>query len=180
MSSSESIFSSGCSSSTTSSDEGPVRKKRKIVTGGGKFKSSWELPPYIAESRKGEKFAFCKLCSSHFSVSHGGFNDVTRHTTGLVHGQRLKEAQGTTSIASVFPQSHVDTSAKVISAEIMSQFIAMHNLSFQTADHLSDLVSAMFPDSKIAAGFSCKHTKTKAIICDAIEPHLKKPVVDVA
>ena len=73
------------------------------------------------------------------------------------------------------------TSVKVISAEIMvSQFIAMHNISFQTADQLSDLLSTMFPDSKIAASFSCKHTKTKAIICDAIEPHLKKPVVDVA
>ena len=34
---------------------------------------------------------------------------------------------------------------------------------------------AMFLDSKIAATFSSKHTKTKSIICDA---HLKKPVVD--
>ena len=161
---SSSSFSSACSSSTsaTSSGEGsgsPVRKKRKsaMVTGGGKFRSGWELPPYIAESTKGEKFAFCKLCSSHFIVSHGGFNDVTRHTNVLPHGQRLKDAQGTTSIASAFSRGHADTSAKVISAEIMmSQFIAMHNLSFQTADHLLDLVSAVFPDSKIATGFSCK------------------------
>ena len=35
----------------------------------------------------------------------------------------------------------------------------------------------MFPDSRIAAKFSSKHTKTKSIICDA---HLKKPVVDEA
>ncbi len=61
---------------------------------------------------------------------------------------------------------------KVISAEIkMAQFIVMHNLSFQSSDHLSDLFSSMFPDSKIAASFSCKHTKTKSIICDAIDPH---------
>ena len=185
MSSSSFSNSSTCSSSTSSGEgpESPVTKKRRTsaVTGGGKFRWTWELPPYIAESTKGEKFAFCKLCNSHFSVSHGGFHDITRHTNGLAHGQRLKDAQGTTSIASAFSQSHADTSAKVISAEIMmSQFIAMHNLSFQTADHFSDLVSAMFPDSKIAAGFSCKHTKTKAIICDAIEPHLKKPVIDVA
>ena len=56
----------------------------------------------------------------------------------------------------------------------------MHNLSFQSADHLSDLISTMFPDSRIAAKFSSKHTKTKSIICDAIDPHLKKPVVDRA
>ena len=66
-------------------------------------------------------------------------------------------------------------SSKVISAEIMmAQFIAMHNLLFQTADHLSDLFTATFPDSKITAAFSSKHTKTKAIICDAIDPFKKK------
>ena len=54
----------------------------------------------------------------------------------------------------------------------------MHNLLFQTAYHLTDFVSAMFPDSKIAAKFSRKHTKTKTIICNAIDPHLKKPIVD--
>lgn len=54
---SSSSFSFGCSSSTstTSSGEGPgspVRKKKNFVIGGGKFKLSWKLPPYI-EVRKG-------------------------------------------------------------------------------------------------------------------------------
>ena len=43
----------------------------------------------------------------------------------------------------------------------MANFIAMHNLSFQTADHLSDLLLKMFPDLKIASDFGCKHTKVK-------------------
>ena len=60
--------------------------------------------------------------------------------------------------------------SKVLSAEIMMvQFITMHNLPFQASDHLSDLLPMMFPDSKIAADFACKHTKTKAIVCDALE-----------
>ncbi len=54
------------------------------------------------------------------------------------------------------------------------------NLSFQSADHLSDLFSCMFPDSRIASSFACKHTKTEAIICDAMDPHLKKPIIDLA
>ena len=62
---------------------------------------------------------------------------------------------------------------------MLAQFIAMHNLPFQAADHLSDLFTAMFPDSKIAAAFSSKHTKTKAIICDAIDPFLKKPLLSL-
>ena len=36
----------------------------------------------------------------------------------------------------------------------------------------------MFPDSKIASDFSCKHTKTRAIICEALDPYHKKPVVE--
>ena len=61
----------------------------------------------------------------------------------------------------------------------MAQFIAIYNLSFQAADHLSDLVSSILPDSRIAADFSSKHTKTKSIICDALDPYLKEPVVDL-
>ena len=60
----------------------------------------------------------------------------------------------------------------------MAQFIASHNLLFQAADCLSDLVSSMFLDSKIPADFSCKHTKTKSIVCDALGPYLKDPVVE--
>ena len=62
----------------------------------------------------------------------------------------------------------------------MSNFIAMHNLSFQTADHLSDLLPKMFPDSKIASDFGCKHTKTKTICCDALDPYYKTAVIQMA
>ena len=68
---------------------------------------------------------------------------------------------------------------KVIAADVkMTQFIAMHNLPFSAADHLSELLPSMFPDSKIAADFSCKRTKAKAIICDALKPYLKIPVIE--
>ncbi len=169
----------------TSTDEEPPSMKKKFNSsrvGVGKFKS-WQLPPHIKPSSKGHKYAFCTLCNSHFGVSHGGFNDVTRHVNGSGHMQRLKDIRGVSTIGEAFvsSRSNSDLSKNVISAEIiMSKFICMHNLSFQSADHLSDLLKAMFPDSKIAAGISCKHTKTKAIICDAIDPYLKKPVVSLA
>ena len=64
---------------------------------------------------------------------------------------------------------------RVLSAEvIMCPFVVMHDLPFQAADNLTDLLSSMFPDSKIASDYACKHTKTKSIICDL---HLKKAVV---
>ena len=53
----------------------------------------------------------------------------------------------------------------------MTQFIALHNLSFQTAAHLFDPFPKMFPDFKIAADFACKHTRTKSdsICYDALK-----------
>ena len=149
MSSSSSTVIESSTTKTSTDEQLPVRKKRRLSsqTKGGKFKASWTLPPHIEVSKKGDKYARCRVCNSHFSVSHGGFNDITRHVNGAGHLQRLKDAQSTGTITSAF--ASVEANAKgVISAEIMmSQFIAMHNLSFQTADHLSDLVSSMFPDS---------------------------------
>ena len=154
-------------------------QRRSIVTtGSGKYRKSWNIQ-FIVASTKGEKFAHCKLCSRDFSVSHGGHNDAKRHCDSAVHQKKHSELQSNTSITSFFGESSLSHSTKVISAEVMmAQFIALHNLPFQAADHLSDLVTSMFPDSLIAADFSSKHTKTKSIICDALDPFLKEPVID--
>ena len=62
-------------------------------------------------------------CANQISVVHGGFNDVTRHTKGPTHQQRFGQPSELSHIRNV-------TTAEVI----MSNFIAMHNISFQTAD----------------------------------------------
>lgn len=54
---------------------------------------------------------------------------------------------------------------KVKMAEIkIAAFVVEHHLPFQAMDHLSDLVSSIFPDSEIAQSFHSKHTKTRAIV----------------
>ena len=178
-------------SSSETSDEsseypGPAKKFKSSGSGRGgrgtgRFKKSWKFP-FINASTRGRRFSYCKLCNSHFSVAHGGVNDVKRHCQGPGHLRKHSESERNASIAKFFEESSVAHSltSKVTSAEVMmARFIAMHNLPFQAADHLCDLLPFMFPDSKIAAKFSSKHTKTKAIICDAIDPHLKFPVVEL-
>ena len=155
-------------------------KRRKHGSGMGRFKLGWNLPPYITSSRKGYKFSLCKLCSSDFSITHGGFNDIKRHVEGLNHQRRLKQSKQSSNIVTFFGEPSMAHASKVMVAELMmAHFIAQHNLPFQAADHLSDLMSSMFPDSKIAADFSCKHTKTKSVICDALDPYMKKPVINI-
>ena len=156
----------------------PPRKKCKSM-GTGKFRSSWRLPPHITASSKGSRFAFCKVCTSNFCISHGGLNDIKRHVVGPIHKRKLTEKDQNSRLDSfVLDKVHAK---KVTSAELMmSQFIAAHNIPFQAADHLSDLLTSMFPDSRIATDFRCKHTKTKAIICDTLDPHLKEPILQLA
>ena len=79
------------------------KPKRKCPVG-GKFKASWELPAGIMASSKGDQYAYCKLCKSDFSVVHGGFNDVTRHTKGPTHQQRFKDSCSTQSLTGMLGQ----------------------------------------------------------------------------
>ena len=124
-------------------------------------------------------YAYCRLCSSHFSILHGGYNDLKRHVAGSMHQQRFKDSSS--SIRSFSRENTTTHTREVTLAEVrLVQFIARHNISFQAADHLSQLFPILFPDSKIAASFGCGHTKTKAIYCDALDPHFKKPVIGTA
>ena len=145
------------------------------------------MPAHIARSAKGESFAYCSLCRSDFSVLHGGLNDIKHHIQGTVHKKRLKDVEQSAQISDFWGESSVGQSScsahtsKVTAAELaMVQFIAMHNLPFLAADHLTNLFPKMFPDSKIAGDFSCKRTKTRSIVCHALEPHFKKPLVELA
>ena len=154
-------------------------EKRPAKRKACRFLSTWTLPPWIAASSKGLSCAYCKLCKEDFTVTHGGFNDVKRHVAGKGHQKHYKEVTQNHTMESFAAQHVSDLSTKIISAEVaMCNFIAQHNLSFSTADHLTDLLPKMFPDSKIVAGYACKRTKTTAIIGDALEPHFLRPVVD--
>ncbi len=70
----------------------------------------------------------------------------------------------------------------VIEAEALwTQFVAKHNISFQTSDHATKLFSRMFPYSNIAKKFACGHTKMAAIIKEALAPHfLSKTLKDMS
>ncbi len=59
--------------------------------------------------------------------------------------------------------------------------MAKHNISFQTSDYATKLFSRMFPDSNIAKKIACGHTKTAAIIKEALAPHfLSKTLNDMS
>ena len=122
-------------------------QKKCLDSGRGMFKNTWKLPEGIGSSSKGAKYAFCKYCSSHICIAHGGLNDVTRHVSGKTHKQRLHDIHSTPTLTT-FASSTQNQSHKVMLAEVMfCKYIAMHNIPFRAADHFTDLVKAIFPDS---------------------------------
>ena len=40
---------------------------------------------WVMASDRGKQQAYCKVCSKHFSVSHGGIDNVRRHGEGKKH-----------------------------------------------------------------------------------------------
>ena len=139
----------------------------------GKFITLWKLPEHVTESKRGNTYAYSKLCASD---SHGDLNDIKRHADGAKHQSKLKELSSNSTLVSLYSFQRREHEKRVTSAEIkMAQFIAMHNIPFEAADHLSTLLPTMFPDSKIAKDFACKHTKTK---CDTLDPHFKNPIIE--
>ena len=45
----------------------------------GKCKNSWKLPDATVASSKVDRYAYCKLCASHFGVIWCGLNGISHH-----------------------------------------------------------------------------------------------------
>lgn len=52
-----------------------------------KYLQKWgrEAYPYLTKSNIGQSHAFCKICCTDFSVSHGGKSDVSQHEKSAKH-----------------------------------------------------------------------------------------------
>jgi len=59
----------------------------------------------------------------------------------------------------------------------MAVVLAQHNLPLAIMDHLSPLFRDIFPDSKIAKGFSAARTNTLCIMNMALRPHFESILV---
>ena len=59
----------------------------------------------------------------------------------------------------------------------MAVVLAQHNIPLAIMDHLSPLFRDIFPDSKIAKGFSAARTKTTCIMNMALRPYFESVLV---
>lgn len=139
----------------------------KASKSGQRFKSSYSADfPCIVPSSVGESYARCTACESDFTIAHGGYDDVFRHTKSQKHLRAGSALKGATPLTSFFASARKDEDgdSAVIRAEtLFSLFLVEHNIPISAADHASQLFK-MFPGNSVAKDFACGRTKATAII----------------
>lgn len=95
----------------------------------------------------------------------------------MKHALKVKSLPNTT-ITAMFnkPESSYQTQSKV--AEIkLTGFLTEHNISFNSADHLTNLIKSCFPDSKIAQNMSLGRFKATQISKNVIGACAEEEIV---
>ena len=155
---------------STKGDPRPPSKKYQC-----RFNSDWQQTfPGLQNVKNDDRSAYCSVCNLTFSVAHGGKNDVTKHFATPTHKRFEDDAKRTgrqLRLADLRGVKEESMDNKVAKAEALwSEFVAEHNLPFTVADCFTDIAKQMFPDSQIAKKFSCRRTKTAAIVTEALAP----------
>lgn len=153
-------------------DEGvPPSKKQKVYK--QKYNKKWERDPklkgWIAPVARDCYKAHCKVCKKELVA---GLSELKKHLQSKKHQELTKAVSTTKPITDMIVTDTI--SEKVKRAEMkMAAFVVEHHLPFQAMDHLSDLLTDIFPDSEIADKFQCKHTKTRAIVKHVLADHFR-------
>lgn len=155
-----------------------TQKTTKRLT---KFNKVWlKTYPWLQEaSPAGSGLALCKLCNNiTFSISHGGENDIKRHITTKSH-KALSDAVGNNKSLDKFViQKDTAQELAIIRAETTFTYhLVQHGQSYLSTDCVSGLFRGLFPDSEIAAKYSCKRTKSSKIVVNVLANAAKSLVI---
>lgn len=95
---------------------------------------------------------------------------LINHSKGKNHIQIMQDASSKQPSITLFTKSPGLKKQQLVSiAETkLAAYFAEHNIPFLGADHLSDLIKEIFPDSEIAKCINVKRTKTTAIVKNVI------------
>ena len=141
-----------------------------------KFKKEW-MKEFPFSQANGNEYAFyCIPFKKNVSCSHQGFSDVQRHMKSTTHVNMSKAITDNRKVSDIFAPSKREAELReaIVRAEVLhTNFIAQHNLSFLSSDHVTKLYEKMFPDSKIAKRFACSRKGTACILNGAMMPSLK-------
>lgn len=125
------------------------------------------------------------LCKKEFTISHGGLNDVVKHSKISSHS-KITSSRAARNITSYFQAPGTSTSDrvrddiihKISAAEITSIYHTVkHSLSYNSMDCFQKLLPLMYADAKIAKNVKCGRTKSEAIVCKVLAKEALKDVI---
>ena len=152
------------------------------------FNALWieqlQAKDWLMASQK-DDHAFCKVCSCDINVSQSGITSIRHHMKSQKHDKGMKCKKGTPNVQTFFTQkpkdepTHSIQQINVMKAEILWVWhSASTSKPFHCEDKSAQLLSAMFPDSKIAANISCGKDKQGYILNFAISPYCRQTIIE--
>ena len=128
-------------------------KKRKI--GKGRHLKEWETlkgqyEGLIESSKKEQDYSYCVPCNEGIKVTASGFYDFESHFKTKKHVENLAISKTFKPVNMHFAPKKKSNTATTEAEVKFCHFIAEHNIPFTAADHFSNLMKSLFPDSKIA------------------------------
>ena len=143
-------------------------------------KKKWEDEiSWLTHSRRGDRYAYCKVCKKELSCSEGGFKDIKRHGSTENHLRLAKSNVGQEKLTKVWSKEATVATQAARAEAILCNMIVEHNLPFLVMDHLPGLLRHAFPDSKIAKEVKCARTKSTAVVKHAIAPNSHKTMISM-
>ena len=164
------------------------KRKHSLST----FKEIWLTDPifqlWIEKVPGDSSLARCKLSKSNINIPKMRRSALTDHTKGKRHFAIIKEQQKYTNANFFEPPSSTEPvtlatgtlnfESNSLNAEILwcLNMVNQH-LSYNSCSHVSDLFSAMFPDSEVAQKLSVMKTNSKYMIIYGLAPYFKKKLL---
>ena len=85
-------------------------KKRIRYRSGSNFNAEYTRTfDWVMASNHGKQQAYCKVCSKHFSISHGGIDNVRRHGEGKKHLELFNTRKSTYHVTKYYISSNSST-----------------------------------------------------------------------
>lgn len=158
-------------------------RKKKSKSYAHKYRPEWEkvdaFKNWIQPSAKGVNSFSCKVCNESLI---GGISSVKKHSSSLKHEKKCKVLQHQPKLTTI-SVSNISSSTKIKKAEIkLGMFIPEHNLSFNLAGDLVDLVKNISSDldQNEIKNIICNRTKCTKIVTNVIgEDDFDRIIADI-
>ena len=145
----------------------PKRKKYHQT-----YRKKWEEEvSWLTHSRKGDRYAYCKVCNKDLSCSEGGLKDIKKHGSTESHLRLAKSDIGQQTLTKAWNKELMVSMQAARAEAVLCNMLVEHNLPFLLMDYLPGLLSHAFPDSKIA--------KSTAVVKHAIAPATHKSMISM-